>query len=117
MNKKSVYLVVGMILLFAVAVFNFSDEKKPDGKTLYKDYCKVCHGPGSASGEYAPMSLIQDQWERFFNEKFDKSHKDLTLKEKEGKKLFDLLTPEMRDSIKKFCVDHAADSEHPMTCG
>jgi hypothetical protein len=117
MKNKGVLIVVGLMFLFAVAVVNFSDEKKPDGRALYKEYCKVCHAPGSQNGEYSPMSLIEDQWGRFFNEKFEKSHKDLILKDKEGKKLFDLLTPEMRESIKKFCMEHAADSEHPMTCG
>ncbi len=34
-----------------------------------------------------------------------------------GAKVLEEITPEMLKLMKKFAVDHAADSEHPMTCG
>jgi hypothetical protein len=37
--------------------------------------------------------------------------------EKHGGKVPDVITPEMLKKIKKFAVDHAADSESPATCG
>ena len=90
---------------------------KLDGKDLYKTYCKACHGPDAAAGEYTPMTLIGEQWERFFDEKLTDTHAETADPTNADAKLLDVLTPEMRQAMRKFCVDHAADSEHPMTCG
>lgn len=87
-----------------------------DGKLLYRSNCKVCHDKGSKNGTYTPMTLTQEQWRRFFTTKLAASHKT-AVHPKEGKKLFDLLTPEQIKSIQRFCIDHAADSEQPATCG
>lgn len=91
-------------------------DKAEDGKALYKQNCRVCHDKGSPNGEYSPMSLIQDQWDTFFKGKLAVSHKEITLPGSD-KKLFEMLTPEQIKAIRKFCVDHAADSEQPQTCG
>lgn len=91
--------------------------KKPSGKELYRDYCKPCHQADSANGEYTPMTLIQDQWNRFFDEKYVPSHENVTDPGHEGKTVVDVITPEQLKEIRDFAVDHAADSEHPMTCG
>ncbi|MEW6338680.1 MAG: hypothetical protein AB1625_14950 [Acidobacteriota bacterium] len=90
---------------------------EPEGKVLFREYCKPCHAPNSANGEVTPMTLIQEQWERFFKEKLVPSHKDLVDTQHGGKKVLDVITPEMLEKIKKFSIEHAADSEHPMTCG
>lgn len=91
------------------------DEKKENGKDLYKLDCKICHEKGSPNGEYTPMTLTQEQWKTFFDNKFAKTHADLVLKS-ENKKLLEVLTTDRLAKIKKFCVDHAADSEQPQTC-
>lgn len=88
---------------------------EPSGQDLYKTHCKSCHAAGSAHGEYTPMTLIQDQWERFFKEKYAAKHAAAQLPD--GHKVLEAITPEMLARIKKFAVDHAADSEQPMTCG
>ncbi len=85
------------------------------GKDLYKIDCKVCHAKDSPHGEYTPMSLTQDQWRTFFDKKFEKTHKEVVLDEQK-KKLLEFLSPDQIKKIKKFCVDHAADSEQPQTC-
>lgn len=90
---------------------------EPSGQDLYKAHCKVCHAAGSPNGEYTPLTLIQDQWEKFFKEKYEAKHKDLAHPAAEGKKVVEAITPEMLAKIKKFAIDHAADSEQPMTCG
>ncbi|HQT94965.1 MAG TPA: hypothetical protein PK435_10055, partial [Thermoanaerobaculaceae bacterium] len=90
---------------------------EPDGRVLFKEYCKPCHVANSPHGEVTPMTLIQEQWERFFKEKLVPSHKDLVDSTHGGKKVLEVITPEMLQKIKKFAIDHAADSEHPMTCG
>ncbi len=112
---------------------------KMSGKELYKTRCKVCHLPDSDAGEYTPMSLIMDQWEDFFANEFVKTHQDVACTMKmngkkntctwekvsgegshcpQGAKMVpDMFNKDMLKKIKKFCVDHAADSEQPMTCG
>lgn len=89
----------------------------PSGQDLYKAHCKVCHAAESPHGEYTPMTLIQDQWERFFKQKYETKHAGLDHPSEAGKKVLDVITPEMLAKIKKFAIDHAADSEQPMTCG
>lgn len=90
---------------------------EPSGQDLYKANCKVCHAAGSPQGEYTPLTLIQDLWEKFFKQKYENKHKDLDHPSVQGKKVVEAITPEMLGKIKKFAVDHAADSEQPMTCG
>jgi Cytochrome c len=90
--------------------------KEPTGQEVYKEHCKSCHGPDAKAGEYAPLTLTQEQWERFFDKKFQPSHKNV-VDEKHGGKVPDVITPEMLKKIRKFAVDHAADSESPATCG
>jgi hypothetical protein len=109
------------VVLMAVVALGAADlalaGKKAKGKDLYKEFCKPCHDKDSPNGEYTPMSLIQDQWERFFDKKFVASHKDLIDEKHEGKKVTDAISEENLKKIKKFAIDHAADSEQPMTCG
>ena len=92
-------------------------DKALDGKALYKENCRVCHDKGSPNGEYSPLTLIQDQWRALFKDKLTKAHQEVVAPSQPGKKVLDLLTPEQLKAIQKFCVDHAADSEHPQTCG
>jgi hypothetical protein len=117
--KIAKLLSIAVFLAFVAIVSNVTpvvgDDKKENGKDLYKMDCKVCHEKGSPHGEYTPMSLTQDQWKKFFENKLAPTHKDVVLKS-ENKKLLEFLSPEQISKIKKFCVDHAADSEQPQTC-
>jgi len=97
-------------------------KSKIDGKEMYKANCKICHDKGSEAGEYTPMTLIMDQWERFFDKKYVKAHENLKMpaegvSEEEQKTVTEAIAPEILDAIKDFTIKHAADSEHPMTCG
>ncbi len=92
-------------------------EKSVSGQDLYRNNCKTCHEASSPHGEYTPMTLIQDQWKRFFKDKYEATHREVVDEKHEGRKVVDVITPEMLEKIKKFAIDHAADSEHPMTCG
>lgn len=95
-----------------------AEKAKPlDGKELYKNNCKVCHGAKAAAGEYTPMSLIQEQWEEFFAKTFAETHAGVAAPGGTDKKVTDAIDAPMLEAIRKFCVDHAADSEQPMTCG
>jgi cytochrome c5 len=110
-------LLLAAVLGLLSSALAGAGEKAPDGKALYKENCRVCHDKGSPNGEFSPLTLIQDQWRAFFKDKLTKAHGDAVLPSQPGKKLLDLLTPEQLKAIQKFVVDHAADSEHPQTCG
>lgn len=112
---------VAFVALFALVVLlgrtGSAGEKVQTGKELYKQNCRVCHERGSPHGEYSPMTLIADQWEKFFKTKLVPTHKDLSHPAQPGKKVLEVLTPEQLKAIQKFLIDHAADSEQPQTCG
>lgn len=103
--------------LFASGCAVWAANDKPlDGKSLYRNNCKVCHDKGSANKQYTPMTLTQDQWRRFYSTRLIPAHKS-AVEPKSGKKLLELLSPDQLKAIQRFCVDHAADSEQPATCG
>jgi mono/diheme cytochrome c family protein len=119
---RKILIVLGLtalaLLLAAAAVAgDESGGKKLDGKKLFKERCKVCHGAEAPAGEYSPMFLIQEQWTKFFAEDYATAHKGLTVSATDTTKVLDAITPEMLEAIRAFCVEGAADSEHPMTCG
>lgn len=112
---SAVVMMSGMAL-DAVA----AKKNKIDGKEMFKTNCKICHDKGAEAGEYTPMTLISDQWERFFDKKYEKAHKDVKMPAAEGgeeKTVTEAISPEVLEAIKEFSIKHAADSEHPMTCG
>jgi len=92
-------------------------DKPTDGQALYREYCKPCHKAHSKAGEYTPMTLIQSQWNRFFDKKYEKTHRDVIDEQHGKRKVTDVISPEDLEKIRAFAVDHAADSENPMTCG
>ncbi len=93
------------------------DTKKMDGKELFVTHCKVCHTEDSDADEYTPMSLIMDQWDEFYDETFVETHKEVACPKDKDKMVTDMIDKDMIKKLRKFCVDHAADSEQPMTCG
>ncbi len=120
--------IVMTLFIFLVActmasvVLADDNEKKEEvkelsGKDLYKNNCKVCHLEDSEAGEYTPMSLISEQWEEFFDELWIETHGEVACPKDETKTVTDMWDAGMLKAVRKFCVDHAADSEQPMTCG
>ena len=116
-------LVVAVVAMAATPAFAGDHPqankkaKKLDPKKLFRENCKVCHGEDSPNGEYSPMFLIQEQWQQFFDEDYVDTHKDVQWSDSDTTKVVDKITPEELKAIRKFCIDGAADSEHPMTCG
>ena len=82
------------------------DIKKMSGKELYKAYCKHCHDADSPHGEYAPMTLIQEQWERFFDEDYVEIHKEIADSIRGGDKITESITEKMLEKIIEFCRNH-----------
>ena len=119
--KKSHVIVaavlIGVFLLGLANVATAAKKKGPKGVDLYKEYCKPCHEADSDNGEYTPMTLIQDQWDRFFDEKYVDTHSGVMDPNHDNKPVTEVISEDDLELIKKFAVDHAADSEQPMTCG
>ncbi len=123
--KTLMILLMMSLALFAVSVAVAADEEmdhgaklaEMDGITIYKSVCKSCHGPDADAGEYTPMDLIMEQWDEFFQDTFVETHKDVACPKDDTKMLTDVLSEDVLKKVQKFCVDHAADSEQPMTCG
>lgn len=87
------------------------------GQDAFRDHCKSCHMEESANGEYTPMTLISDQWIRFFERKYERKHKGVLDPAHGNRPVTEVIDPELLELIKNFAIEHAADSEHPMTCG
>ena len=118
MNRARWTVTVIVIGCVALGLTNLAVAKKGDsGKDLYKEYCKSCHGPDSEHGEYMPLTLIQDQWKRFFDDDFIETHQDVTDPNHDNKPVTEAISEEDLEKIRKFAIDGAADSENPMTCG
>ncbi|MGZ4821368.1 MAG: hypothetical protein ACXVZM_07160 [Terriglobales bacterium] len=105
-----------ILLLLTSAVLLALPASAQDGKTLYRTNCKVCHDKGSPHKQYSPMTLTQAQWRKFYSTRLIPSH-TVVVHPSTGKKLLESLTPEQVKAIQRFCIDHAADSEAPATCG
>jgi len=120
MSSNNRVLTVSLLALFVVLVVAVSasaKDKAMTGKQLYKEYCKQCHLADSPDGEYTPMTLIQDQWTEFFDTQMIPAHENVTDPNHDNTSVLDLLTPEEMKTLREWTIDHAADSEHPMTCG
>ena len=117
-RKRAVSLFsFALIVALAFAFSATAKDKTMTGRELYKEYCKRCHVVDSPNGEYTPMTLIQDQWKEFFDEQMIPAHKDVTDPDHGNRPVLELLTPEQLKTLRDWTIDHAADSEHPMTCG
>ena len=118
MSRSRLFVATVLIGVVVVGLANVATAaKKPKGNDLYKEYCKPCHEADSPNGEYTPMTLIQDQWKRFFDDKYEGSHAAVMDPAHGDKPVTEVITEDDLELIKEFAIDHAADSEHPMTCG
>lgn len=123
--SKTLFLLTLALVMCLVAGSALAEEKadkevsvkEMSGKDLFKNACKSCHGTDAEAGEYTPMTLIAEQWEELFDGQFAEVHKTIACPSDPKKMVTDHFDEEMLKKIKKFCVDHAADSEQPMTCG
>lgn len=115
-------LLPALLVVAAGAALAEEDAAAPaladmNAKDLYRNACKPCHTADADAGEYTPMSLIGEQWEEFFDGLLAETHADATLPGDGTTPLLEALDEELIGKLREFCVDHAADSEQPMTCG
>ena len=116
-NRWIIVVLIFSVLAIGLADVAVAKKKKADGKKLFREYCKPCHVEDSENGEYTPMTLIQDQWDRFFDEKYEATHSEITYPEHDNKPVTEVISEDDLEAIRKFSIKGAADSEHPMTCG
>jgi len=116
-TRLMVAVVLAGIVLLSFASGATAAKNKIKGQDVYKEFCKPCHGPESEFGEYNPMSLIQDQWETFFEEDFEEAHEGVVDPNNDNTLVIEVLTDEEFEALSEWTIDHAADSEQPMTCG
>lgn len=95
--------------LLAVAQFGSSTAFAADpGRALTKAKCKKCHEEGSKAGTMTPLSKTQRQWERFFEK---------AQHEKAAPGTWGGISPVELEKIRRYLLNHAADSPQPETCG
>ena len=112
-------VAIGVTLLTAAAFSTpvLAETAAEEGQRLYREQCRHCHDRGSPNGYYTPMSLIQSQWERFFDRKYERKHRKVMDDQFGGVPVTEAISPEVLEKIRSFAVDHAADTDQPMTCG
>ena len=110
-----------VVPLFISAALNSipasADKSVEEAQRLYREHCRHCHDDGSPHGEYTPMSLIQVQWERFFDRKYGRIHRKVMDDKFGGQPVTEAISDEDLEKIREFSIDHAADTDQPMTCG
>ncbi len=115
MYQKSFKIFSVFLFIFLFSTI-FAAKKSFSGKDLFKEKCRVCHQEKEGQKSVSPSDLIQKQWETFFEKDFEKIHRDLKTP-KDEKPFFEFITKEELEAIKKFIIEHAADTERPETCG
>ncbi len=108
------------IVLVAVASMPMSasaESEVEEAQRLYREHCRHCHDDGSEHGKYTPMTLIQAQWERFFDRKYERKHRKVVDDKFGGAPVTEVIDEETLEKIRRFAIDHAADTDQPMTCG
>jgi cytochrome c5 len=106
-----------LLVSAALAMPALAETQVEESQRLYRESCRHCHDDGSPNGEYTPMSMIQAQWERFFDRKYERKHRKVIDEQRGGVPVTEAITPEVLEKIETFVIDHAADTDQPMTCG
>ncbi len=77
------------------------------GKEMFAQKCLNCHINSEETEVVNPVDKASMQWRRFF-----KRHKHNRFKD-----ISELLTPEDKQQILEYLVDHASDSDQPEIAG
>ena len=112
-----VALACALLASAAIATPTVAETAAEEGQRLFREHCRHCHDKGSPNGKYTPMTLIQAQWERFFDRKYERKHRKVIDEKFGGVPVTEAISPEVLDKIRTFSIDHAADTDQPMTCG
>ncbi len=110
-------LASALLVSLAVAAPTRAETAAEEGQRLFREHCRHCHDKGSPNGKYTPMTLIQAQWERFFDRKYERKHRKVNDDKYGGVPVTEAISPEVLEKIRNFSIDHAADTDQPMTWG
>ncbi len=100
-------LTVTLLLMGLILVIPFNPSHAAEGKKLFIGKCGNCHKAKGEAPAFAATKYASMQWERFFERNKHKRKKDITA----------LVTAEEIKDIRKYLVDHAADSDQPEAVG
>ena len=103
--------------MIALSGPTLAETSVEEAQRLYREHCRHCHDDGAEAGEYTPMSLIQAQWERFFDRKYERKHRKVIDAKYGDLPVTEAISAEDLEKIREFAIDHAADTDQPMTCG
>ena len=118
MNRiYSAVLAAALLSATAISTPVQAETAAEEGQRLFREHCRHCHDSGAEAGKYTPMTLIQAQWERFFDRKYERKHRKVTDEKYGGVPVTEAISPEILEKIRTFAIDHAADTDQPMTCG
>jgi hypothetical protein len=112
-----VVLAASLLISAGTSLPTQAENAAEEGQRLFREHCRHCHDKGSPNGKYTPMTLIQAQWERFFDRKYERKHRKVTDDQFGGVPVTEAISPEVLEKIRTFAIDHAADTDQPMTCG
>ena len=115
-NCRAAFAAAALVCV-TIAVPAEAETATEEGQRLFREHCRHCHDRGSANGKYTPMTLIQAQWERFFDRKYERKHRKVVDEKYGGVPVTEAISPEVLEKIRTFAIDHAADTDQPMTCG
>ena len=117
MNNYGPTVAFALLAPAMLATPALGETAAEEGQRLFREHCRHCHDNGSPNGKYTPMTLIQAQWERFFDRKYERKHRKVIDEAFGGVPVTEAISPEVLERIRTFAVDHAADTDQPMTCG
>ena len=82
-------------------------SRASDGKDVFVKKCGSCHRSGGEAPVFAPTKYASSQWDRFFARNKHKRKKDIS----------SVLSEADLNAVKKYLIDHAADSDQPEAVG
>ena len=103
MKNISVFLLVGCFMIAAFISYGHA----ADGKAVFLYKCGSCHKAGGEAAVFAPTKYASTQWERYFARDKHKRKKDISA---------DYTESEL-NAVKRYLVNHAADSDQPEAVG
>ncbi len=116
-HRKLLSLTAALSLSMAsLPAWSASVADVEESQRLYREHCRHCHDNGSPNGEYTPLTLIQAQWERFFDRKFEREHRKVSDPNYGDVAVTEAISAGDLEKIRRFAIDHAADTDQPMTC-
>ncbi|MDY6843572.1 MAG: cytochrome c [Thermodesulfobacteriota bacterium] len=96
-----------IIFLFACLCFSVPFSYCDEGEALFQSRCGKCHRSGGEGPIFSPVKYASSQWKRFFEKDKHARKRDIS-----GD-----VSPADLEAIKQYLMDHAADSDLPVSTG